>query len=163
MPQEKFRRELEKELTGKDSEPSELIYFGVYKSQIRVIKQTIETAVMGDNQNSRTERMLDARHTAALIQDSDKSRGYCLEMICADFLAGANVEEGNPEILLQSISLHYSFFLYRNKRPFCPRSGGKRHEEGARQGSSITPECQKLPRTAPPGSEARQLALPELR
>ena len=27
---------------------------------------------------------------------SDKSRGYCLEMICADFLAGANLQEGNP-------------------------------------------------------------------
>ena len=25
---------------------------------------------------------------------SDKSRGYCLEMICADFLAGAHLEEG---------------------------------------------------------------------
>jgi hypothetical protein len=23
----------------------------------------------------------------------DKSRGYCLEMICADFMAGANLEE----------------------------------------------------------------------
>jgi hypothetical protein len=23
---------------------------------------------------------------------TDKSRGYCLEMICADFLAGANLE-----------------------------------------------------------------------
>ena len=31
---------------------------------------------------------------------SDKSRGYCLEMICADFLAGANLDNGNPEILL---------------------------------------------------------------
>ena len=26
---------------------------------------------------------------------SDKSRGYCLEMICADFLAGAHLEVGN--------------------------------------------------------------------
>jgi hypothetical protein len=28
---------------------------------------------------------------------SDKSRGYCLEMICADFLAGAALETGGPE------------------------------------------------------------------
>jgi len=34
---------------------------------------------------------------------SDKSRGYCLEMICADFLAGANLENGNSHVLLQSI------------------------------------------------------------
>jgi hypothetical protein len=31
---------------------------------------------------------------------SDKSRGYCLEMICADFLAGANLQDENPEALL---------------------------------------------------------------
>ena len=34
MPREHFRRAVEKELTGKDEEPSELIYFKVYKSQI---------------------------------------------------------------------------------------------------------------------------------
>ena len=34
---------------------------------------------------------------------SDKSRGYCLEMICADFLAGANVQDGNPEALLLAV------------------------------------------------------------
>jgi hypothetical protein len=28
---------------------------------------------------------------------SDKSRGYCLEMICADFLAGAPLETGRSE------------------------------------------------------------------
>ncbi len=39
MPKAEFHREVEKELTGKDSEPSELIYFKVYKSQIPVIEQ----------------------------------------------------------------------------------------------------------------------------
>lgn len=42
MPFEQFRREVEKELTGKEEEPSELIYFKVYKSQIPVIGQAIE-------------------------------------------------------------------------------------------------------------------------
>jgi len=32
-----------------------------------------------------------AIETAALMLGSDKSRGYCLEMICADFLAGASL------------------------------------------------------------------------
>src|SRR6266478_7185972 len=68
LPKAEFQREVEKELTGKDSEPWELIYFKVYKSQIPVIEQAIETA--------------------ALMLGTDKSRGYCLEMICADFLAG---------------------------------------------------------------------------
>jgi hypothetical protein len=40
---------------------------------------------------------------------SDKSRGYCLEMICADFLAGASMDGNNPEILLQSLSRYYKF------------------------------------------------------
>jgi hypothetical protein len=39
---------------------------------------------------------------------SDKSRGYYLEMICADFLAGAHLDNGNPEILLNSISARKS-------------------------------------------------------
>ena len=89
MPKAEFQREVEKELTGKDSEPSELIYFKVYKSQIPVIEQAIETA--------------------ALMLGSDKSRGYCLEMICADFLAGAAIDGNNTEILLQSISRYYKF------------------------------------------------------
>ena len=89
MPKAEFQREVEKELIGKDSEPSELIYFQVYKSQIPVIEQAIETA--------------------ALMLGSDKSRGYCLEMICADFLAGAHMDGGNPEILLQSIARYYRF------------------------------------------------------
>jgi len=83
MPREEFAREVEKELTGRDSEPSELIYFKVYKSQAPVIEQAIDTA--------------------ALMLGSDKARGYCLEMICADFLAGAHLEDGNPKILLLSM------------------------------------------------------------
>ena len=73
MPKEDFRREVEKELTGREEEPSELIYFEVYKSQIPVIEQAIETA--------------------ALMLGTDKSRGYCLEMICADLELSASSSE----------------------------------------------------------------------
>jgi hypothetical protein len=52
-----------------------------------------------------------AIETAALILGSDKSGGYCLEMICADFLAGANLENGNPDLLLNSISHFFKFLL----------------------------------------------------
>ena len=38
---------------------------------------------------------------------SDKSRGYCLEMICADFLAGAATEENQAEVLLLSLERPY--------------------------------------------------------
>ena len=81
MPKDAFKDEVEKFLTG-SAEPSDLLYFKVYKSQLPVIEKALETAA----------RML----------GSDKSRGYCLEMICADFLAGANLDQPTPEELLRS-------------------------------------------------------------
>jgi hypothetical protein len=105
MPKAEFQREVEKELTGKDSEPSELIYFKVYQSQIPVIEHAIETA--------------------ALMLGSDKSRGYCLEMICADFLAGAAIDGGNPEILLQSISRYYRFLPGEQQEAFRSEVAGQ--------------------------------------
>jgi hypothetical protein len=105
MPKEEFRREVERELTGKDSEPSELIFFKVYESQIPVIEQAIETA--------------------ALMLGSDKSRGYCLEMICADFLAGASIDGNNPEILLQSISRYYKFLPGKQQEVFRSEVSGQ--------------------------------------
>ncbi len=98
LPKEEFKREIEKALTGKDSEPSELIYFKVYKSQVPVIEQAIEIA--------------------ALMLGSDKSRGYCLEMICADFLAGAQLDGADPEVLLQSISRYYKFLPAAQREAF---------------------------------------------
>ena len=44
-----------------------------------------------------------ALETAGLMLGADKARGYCLEMICADFLAGANLQEANSEALMLSI------------------------------------------------------------
>ena len=83
LPKEEFKREVERHLTGRDTEPWEIVYFKFYKSQLPVIEQAIETA--------------------ALMLGSDKSRGYCLEMICADFLAGAHLTEGDPNSLLMSL------------------------------------------------------------
>jgi hypothetical protein len=104
MPYEQFKRTVEKELTGKEEEPSELIYFKVYKSQVPVIEQALETA--------------------ALMLGTDKSRGYCLEMICADFLAGAHLEEGNPEILLLSIQRFFKFLPGEQKHAFLEQMNG---------------------------------------
>ena len=73
LPKEDFKGEVEHHLTGKERESWEIIYFKLYKGQVPVVEQALETA--------------------ALMLGSDKSRGYCLEMICADFLAGANVGE----------------------------------------------------------------------
>ena len=104
MQKEDFRREVEKELTGKETELSELIYFKIYKSQIPVIEQAIETA--------------------ALMLGTDKSRGYCLEMICADFLAGANLDNGDPQLLLQSVWRFYKFLPRDQKQVFLAQADG---------------------------------------
>jgi len=98
MPKEQFKQEVEKELTGKETEPWEIVYFKLYKSQIPVVEQAMETA--------------------ALMLGSDKSRGYCLEMICADFLAGANLEKGNSDILLQSVVRFFKFLPGEERKAF---------------------------------------------
>jgi hypothetical protein len=84
MPKAEFKREVDRHLTGQETEPWEILYFKVYKSQLPVIEKASETA--------------------ALMLGSDKSRSYCFEMICADFLAGANLENGDPGALLLSLS-----------------------------------------------------------
>ena len=45
MPKEQFKQEVEKALTSRDTEPHEIIYFKLYKSQIPVVEQALETAV----------------------------------------------------------------------------------------------------------------------
>jgi hypothetical protein len=101
MPTEDFKREVEKELTGRETEPWEIIYFKLYKTQIPVVEQALEAA--------------------ALMLGSDKSRGYCLEMICADFLAGANLDNGNPEILLSSMIRCFEFLPEEQRQQFLSR------------------------------------------
>jgi hypothetical protein len=76
MPREEFKQEVERHLTGQETEPHEILYFKVYKSQLPVIEEALETV--------------------GLMLGSNKSRGYCLEMICADFLAGASFFENRP-------------------------------------------------------------------
>ena len=98
MPKEDFKREVEKELTGRETEPWEIVYFKLYQSQMPVIDRAIETA--------------------ALMLGSDRSRGYCLEMICADFLAGANLDNGDPEMLLFSMTRFFKFLPEEQQQAF---------------------------------------------
>jgi len=98
MPKEEFRREVDRYLTGKATEPWELLYFKVYKTQLLVIEQALETA----------SRML----------GTDKSRGYVLEMICADFLAGANLETENSDSLMIALSRLVQFLPKPKRQEF---------------------------------------------
>jgi len=98
LPKEEFKQEVERELTGKITEPWEIVYFKLYKSQIPIIDQALEAA--------------------ALMLGTDNSRGYCLEMICADFLAGVNLETGNAQILFQSIVRFFKFLPGEERKAF---------------------------------------------
>ena len=66
-----------------------------------------------------------AIETAALMLGSDRSRGYCLEMICADFLAGANLDNGDPETLLFSMTRFFRFLPEDQRQTFLERLSGK--------------------------------------
>jgi hypothetical protein len=83
LPKEEFKREVERHLTGQETEPWEMLYFKVYKSQPAVIEQALETA--------------------SLMLGGQKARGHCLEMICADFLAGATLGEANADVFSGSV------------------------------------------------------------
>ena len=78
LPKEGFKGEVERHLTGKETETWEILYFKVYKSQLQVVEQALEAA--------------------ALMLGSDRSRGYLLELICADFLAGVNLCQKENDI-----------------------------------------------------------------
>jgi hypothetical protein len=102
MPREEFKREVERHLTGKETEPWEMLYFKVYKSQLAVIEQALEIA--------------------SLMLGGDKARGYCLEMICADFLAGANLDSsGNSDALLLALSRIYVLLPHSQREEFLLR------------------------------------------
>ena len=90
LPKEEFKQEVERHLHGEAAEPYELLYFKVYKSQLKVIEDALETV--------------------ATMVGEGKARGYCLEMICADFLSGAHLcPDGNDDVLV--LALQRSFEL----------------------------------------------------
>jgi hypothetical protein len=101
MPKEEFRREVDRYLTGKETELWELLYFKVYKSQLPVIERALETAT--------------------LMLGSDKSRGYCLEMICADFLAGAHLGDVSSVTLSMSWKALIAFLPQEKRAEFLER------------------------------------------
>ena len=79
---QELRREVYKHLTGEDYEPYKMVYFKLYESQL----PTLERALL----------------VAARMVGTERSRGYCLELVCADFLAGRG-EESTPEEILMVI------------------------------------------------------------
>jgi len=143
MPKEQFKREVEKELTGKETEPSEIIYFKLYKSQIPVVEQAIETA--------------------ALMLGTDKSRGYCLEMICADFLAEPTSKTAIRRSCCNRFYVSSSSFPVNKERHSWTTSPRRRRELCPTQATAPAAWSPAI-RTAPqPGATPRWLEMPSLR
>ncbi|HSY98491.1 MAG TPA: hypothetical protein VK788_03265 [Terriglobales bacterium] len=102
LPKEEFKREVERHLTGQETEPWEMLYFKMYTSRLAVIEQALETA--------------------SLMLGGQKARGYCLEMICADFLAGASMDaSGNADSLLLALSRTYLLLPNSQRQEFLLR------------------------------------------
>lgn len=73
---QKLKEEVHRYFTGEDLEPYEMVYFKLFESQFPIIEKAL--------------------YVAARMAGTERSRGYCLELICADFLAG-RTEESSPE------------------------------------------------------------------
>ncbi len=77
---QELKEEVYKYFTGEDYEPYEMVYFKLYESQLPVVERAL--------------------YVASRMVGSERSRGYCLELVCADFLAGRTEESSSEEILL---------------------------------------------------------------
>ena len=80
VTKQELKEEVYKYFTGQDYEPYEMVYFKLYESQLPILERAL--------------------YVASRMVGSEKSRGYCLELISADFLAGRTEESTPEEILL---------------------------------------------------------------
>ena len=76
---QQLKEEVYKYFTREDYEPYEMVYFKLFESQLPIVEKAL--------------------YIAARMVGTERSRGYCLELICADFLAG-RTEESSPEEML---------------------------------------------------------------
>ena len=77
---QELKEEVYKYFTGEDYEPYEMVYFKLFESQLPVVERAL--------------------FIASRMVGTERSRGYCLELISADFLAGRTEESTPEEILL---------------------------------------------------------------
>jgi hypothetical protein len=63
-----------------------------------------------------------ALETASLMLGSDKSRGYTLEMICADFLAGASLETSSSDALITSLDRLFDSLSQPQRQEFLDKA-----------------------------------------
>ena len=101
MPREEFAREVEKELTGRDSEPHEIIYFKIYKSQIPSL-----------NKHLRLRSSCWVRTSPAGSGEAELN-GLTLSSVAAGFPLGSNRQlSGVFETLRGTLGYSESLFGY---------------------------------------------------
>jgi hypothetical protein len=77
---QELKEEVYKYFTGEDCEPYEMVYSKLYESQLPVVERAL--------------------YVASRMVGTERSRGYCLELVCADFPAGRTDESTSEEMLL---------------------------------------------------------------
>jgi hypothetical protein len=107
---QELKEEVYKYFTGEDYEPYEMVYFKLYECQL----PTVEKAL----------------YIASRMAGSEKSRGYCLELVCADFLAG-RTEESTPEEILLFIERLVFVLPEEYQARLIGKAKGEREEEAA--------------------------------
>lgn len=106
LPREEFKREVERHFTGKEPEPTEIISFRLTESQLEVVERALNTAM--------------------LMIGSDKSRSHALELICADFLAGASADS-DPQLLYFSLQRLFRFLRPDDRCRFLTHAQERQH------------------------------------
>ena len=90
--------------------------WSVWPDKALLIKQHFDCATW--LHKARQMPVIEKAIETALMLGSDRFRGYCLEMICADFLAGAKLDNGDPETLLFSMTRFFKFLPGEQKQEF---------------------------------------------
>ncbi len=73
---EELQQKVHRYFTGEDLEPYEMVCFKLFESQLPVVERAL--------------------YVASRMAGTERSRGFCLELVCADFLAG-QAEESSPD------------------------------------------------------------------
>ena len=77
---QELKEAVHKYFTAEDYEPYEMVYLKLFDSQVPVVERAL--------------------YVASRMVGTEPSRGYCLELVCADFLAGRGDESSPEEILM---------------------------------------------------------------
>ena len=100
---------MHKYFTGEDYEPYEMVYFKLFESQLPVVERAL--------------------YVAARMVGTERLRGYCLELVCADSLAGRGEERSlRPKEILTVIDRLAHLLPRGYQAGLAGQSGGREVE-----------------------------------